>query len=197
MKYRNYRGLALVCVALAVTIFGVSLWQPVPKYTSFTPPRALSEQTFYTTQGEMTTADLRGKVSLVYIGYTNCPDYCPTTLGDLKQMMKALGSKADEVNVLFITVDPARDTLEKLESYIAVFDNRFIGAQMSADALPLFTRELGLSYALGEPGETGYYPVEHSTNLMLLDRQANLIGFWRYGTPAGDLASDVKAVLRR
>jgi len=173
------------------------LWKPAPKYTSFTPPRVLSDQTFITTKGTLTTADLRGKVSILYIGYTNCPDFCPTTLGDLKQMMNALGSKADEVNVLFITVDPKRDTIEKLTSYLAVFDTRFIGAQMSPEALPIFTSELGLTYSLGEPGETGYYPVEHSTNMMLLDRDANLIGFWRYGTIAGDLASDVKQVLRK
>lgn len=195
--FKNYRGLVIIGIALAVTIAVVFLWQPTPHYTSFTPPRAVSQQTFITTKGQLTTADLRGKVSIVYIGYTNCPDYCPTTLGDLKQMMKTLGNRANDVNVLFISVDPKRDTLEKLTAYLAVFDTRFIGAQMSPETLPAFTRELGLTYALGEPGETGYYVVEHSTNIMLLDTDANLIGFWRYGTLPGDMASDVKQLLRK
>lgn len=194
---RNYRGLALVGAFLVITMGVVLLWQPTPRYTSITPARILSEQTFITTKGELTTSSLRGKVSIVYIGYTNCPDYCPTTLGDLKQMMKALGGKADQVNVMFLTVDPNRDTIEKLTSYLAVFDTRFIGARMSEEALPVFTRELGLSYSLGEPGDTGYYPVEHSTNIMLLDKNANLIGFWRYGTIAGDMASDIKQALKQ
>lgn len=195
-QIKKYRNLLIIVLAFALIAVYIFIREPNTTFTKFDPPKPISEQTFETTKGSLTTADLRGKVSVVYIGYTNCPDFCPTTLGDLKQTMKALGNKSDEVNVLFITVDPKRDTLEKLSSYIAVFDTRFIGARMSAEALPIFTRELGLSYALGEPGETGYYSVEHSTHLMILDKDTNLVGFWRYGSLPGDMAGDIKALLR-
>lgn len=192
----KFRFLIISFTLLALLAIFTLTREPQLTYTRFTPPKPISEQIFYTTQGVLTTTDLKGKATIIYIGYTNCPDYCPTTLAELKTVFKALGAQADEVNVVFITVDPGRDSLEKLSGYMGAFDPRFIGAQMDADVLPTFTRELGLFYELGEPGENGYYSVDHSTNLMLLDQNTQLIGFWRYGTPPADIASDLNGLLR-
>jgi len=193
---QRYKYIVLAFAALAVLAVYTFTREPSVTFTRFSPPKPVSDQKFFTTQGELTTPDLAGKVTVLYIGYTNCPDYCPTTLADLKSVFKSLGQLAGKVNVIFITVDPRRDSIEKLSAYMSAFDPRFIGAQMEPRVLPVFTRELGLAYSLGEPNENGYYPVEHSTNLMLLDQNTHLIGFWRYATPRGDIASDIKLLLR-
>lgn len=197
MAFLNrFKFVVLAFAALAVLAVYTFTREPSVSFTRFSPPKTVSEQKFFTTQGELSTADFAGELTIIYIGYTNCPDYCPTTLADLKSVFKELGQLADQVNVVFITVDPNRDSIEKLNAYMSAFDSRFIGAQMDPQVLPLFTRELGLAYSLGEPNENGYYQVDHSTNLMLLDQNTDLIGFWRYATPPGDIASDIKTLLR-
>lgn len=124
--------------------------------------------------GPITPADLRGRWSMVFFGYTHCPDVCPTTLGMMAEVVKQL-PQAERPLVLFVSVDPARDTPELLGSFVPVFDPTFIGASGSDEQLAALTRHLGVHYdrhQAASPG--GFYTVDHTVSMFLIDPQVRL-----------------------
>ena len=118
--------------------------------------------------------DFRGKVVLLYFGYTHCPDVCPTTLALLSHALKALGTSADQVRVLFVSVDPARDTLEQLKTYAAAFGPEFVGLRGSEAELKALTRRYRVSYGYGKPDASGAYEVSHSSAVYVFDREGEI-----------------------
>lgn len=151
-----------------------------------------------TADGEISLADLNGNIVVLYLGYTNCPDVCPTTLANLKVALEKLNDQqASQVKVVFLSVDPQRDSPERLKGYTGAFNPGFLGAVASEKAdLDLLVKEVGAYYALGAVDENGYYPVEHSTSTIVLDRQGQLMAYWQYGTEPARIASDLKQFLR-
>lgn len=142
-------------------------------------------------------ADFRGKVVAMYYGYTFCPDVCPTTMSDLKRAVEALGPLASEVQVLFITIDPERDTPARADQYAQGFDPRFIGLSGTPDAIAEAAAPLGIFYARDEvPGSAAGYLMQHSSIVNVVDRQGNLRVIWPYGTRPEDMESDFRALLR-
>jgi protein SCO1/2 len=139
--------------------------------------------------------DQKGKVVVVFFGYTYCPDVCPATLGELKQVLKRLGDQAGEVEVLFITVDPKRDTIEKISTYAGAFDPRIRGLSGSLAELEPVWQSYGVFRAERPTEKEGVYLVDHSTRTYLIDRQGNLRVTLAYGTPVDDILSDVKFLL--
>lgn len=140
--------------------------------------------------------DHKGKVILLYFGYTYCPDYCPTTLADFQKVKDELGDKGDQVDVVFVTVDPDRDTPERMKEYLEFFDPAFIGLYGTQDQLTPIERDYGIQVAIDEatPGSS-YYTVSHSTSLYAIDQEGNLRLTWPYGTSPDDITSDVKHLL--
>lgn len=122
--------------------------------------------------------DFRGKVTMLFFGYTHCPDVCPTTLGMLSQALADLGTRADAVRVLFVTVDPQRDTLAVLRQYTALFGPQFVGLRGSDDQLEALAKRFRVGYSRGEPDANGSYPVTHSSAVFIFDREgeARLLG---------------------
>jgi protein SCO1/2 len=118
--------------------------------------------------------DFRGKVVLLYFGYTHCPDVCPTTLSLLSHAVKALGANADQVRILFVSVDPARDTLAQLKTYAAAFGPEVVGLRGNADELEAFTRRYRVSYGYGKPDSRGAYEVSHSSAVYVFDREGEI-----------------------
>jgi protein SCO1/2 len=118
--------------------------------------------------------DFRGKVVLLYFGYTHCPDVCPTTLALLSHAVKALGTSADQVRILFVSVDPARDTLAQLKTYAAAFGPEVVGLRGSEDELKAFTRRYRVSYGYGKPDSRGAYEVSHSSAVYVFDREGEI-----------------------
>jgi len=118
--------------------------------------------------------DFRGKVVLLYFGYTHCPDVCPTTLSLLSHAVKALGTSADQVRILFVSVDPARDTLAQLKTYAAAFGPEVVGLRGSADELEAFTKRYRVSYGYGKPDSRGAYEVSHSSAVYVFDRKGEI-----------------------
>ncbi|MFP4560347.1 MAG: SCO family protein [Thiohalorhabdus sp.] len=113
-------------------------------------------------------ADYRGKVTLVYFGFTHCPDVCPATLANVRQALARLGEEqADRVRVLFVTVDPERDTREALRSYVRAFGPQFVGLRGGREQLDAFTKRYRVAYGYGEPDAHGSYDVSHSTGLFV------------------------------
>ena len=123
---------------------------------------------------ERTLADFRGKAVVVFFGYTQCPDVCPTTLAALAEAMKQLGPEADRVQVLFITVDPDRDTSDLLSKYVPAFDRRFLGLRGNADETARTAKEFKILYQKQPGASPGSYTMDHSAGTFIFDPQGKL-----------------------
>lgn len=119
---------------------------------------------------EIRDAAYDGKVRLLYFGYTYCPDVCPLTLSNITQVLKGLGDKADEVRVLFVTVDPDRDTLDALKNYASAFAPQVVGLRGTPDQLASLAKRFRVAYSAGKD-ESGEYVVTHSPAVYAFDRQ--------------------------
>ncbi len=137
--------------------------------------------------------DFRGKAVVVSFGFTHCPDVCPTTLADLSQAIKSLGTQAERVQVLFVTVDPERDTREVLAKYVTAFDPRFLGLYGDAAATQRAAKEFKVYYEKRKTGDT--YSVDHSGQSYVIDPQGRLRLFVRHDRIGADLAPDLKTLL--
>ncbi len=166
---------------------GSVLSQPVPAYDF-----SLNDQ-----HGQpFRLSDQRGKVVLLFFGYASCPDVCPTTLGDWKQVHARLGEDADRVRFVFITVDPERDTPERLKQHLALFHPDFIGLTGSLEELEPVYQAYGVYYEKVEAPESALgYLVNHTSSDFVIDPQGN----WRlrhsFGTPIDDIVHDVRLLL--
>lgn len=140
-----------------------------------------------------TLADFRGKVVLLFFGYVHCPDVCPTTLADLAQTMQLLGDDAKRVQVLFVTVDPERDTTELLANFIPAFNPYFLGLSGDAQATANVTRAFAVSYQK-QPSKTGYN-IDHSAGTYLIDMRGQVRLLAPYGQTAAQFAQDIRLLL--
>jgi protein SCO1/2 len=142
-----------------------------------------------------TLADFRGKVVVVFFGYTHCPDVCPTTLAELAETMKRLGADADRVQVLFITVDPARDTPEVLAQYVPAFDKRFLALRGDDAALAATAKAFKVIYQKQAGTAPGSYTMDHSAGTYVYDPQGRLRLYVSYGQGPDVFTHDIKALL--
>ena len=143
-----------------------------------------------------TLADFRGKLVVLFFGYTYCPDVCPTTLVDMAAAMKSLGNDAGRVQVLFVTLDPERDTREVLAQYVAAFDPRFLGLYGDAAATQRAAKEFKIFYEKRSGSTPSAYTVDHSGQSYVLDAQGKLRLFARHDRIAADLADDLRTLLK-
>ncbi|MGH7188604.1 MAG: SCO family protein [Burkholderiales bacterium] len=122
---------------------------------------------------KVSAADFRGQTVLLFFGYTNCPDVCPTTLAKLSAALKDMGPAGQSVRVLFVTVDPKRDTLDTLHSYVHAFGPRITGLRGSASELRELAKRYRISYSYGEPDANGDYVVTHSSAVFVFDAEGD------------------------
>ena len=142
-----------------------------------------------------TLADFKGKVTVVFFGFTQCPDVCPTTMAELARVKAALGADGDRVQGVFISVDPERDTPEVLKAYMSGFDPSFIALRGSPDETAAAAKEFKVFYAK-VPGKTeGSYSVDHTAGSFVFDAKGQVRLFVRYGTGAEALTADLKTLL--
>ena len=137
--------------------------------------------------------DFRGKAVVLFFGFTQCPDVCPTTLVDISNVLKKMGQDADRVQVLFVTVDPERDTQQLLAQYVTSFDPRFIALRGDAAATQRVAKEFKIYYEKRKQGES--YTVDHSAQTYVIDPQGRLRLLVRHERLAQDLADDLKTLL--
>ena len=143
-----------------------------------------------------TLDDFKGKVTVLFFGYTQCPDVCPTTMAELAQVKKSLGADGDQVQGVFVTIDPERDTPEVLRSYVAAFDPGFIALRGTPEQTAAAAKEFKVFYAK-VPGKTpGSYTMDHTAASYVFDKQARLRLFVRYGSDSTALASDLQTLIR-
>jgi protein SCO1 len=142
-----------------------------------------------------TLADFKGKVTVVFFGYTQCPDVCPTTMAELAQVKKSLGADGERLQGVFITVDPDRDTAALLKAYMGSFDPSFVALRGSAEQTAATAKEFKVFYAK-VPGKTeGSYTVDHTAGSYVFDAAGKVRLFVRYGSGADALAADLKTLL--
>jgi protein SCO1 len=146
---------------------------------------------------QRTLADFRGKVVMLFFGYTQCPDVCPTTLSDLRQVMQKLGKNSERVQVLFVTVDPRRDTPELLAQYVPSFHPSFLGLSGDPDTIAKTARDFKIYYH-EQPGKTpASYTIDHTAGTLVFDTHGRLRLFHSYGLSPDLIASDVQILLKQ
>ena len=140
-------------------------------------------------------ADFKGKVTVVFFGYTQGPDVCPATMAELAQVKKSLGADGDRLQGVFITIDPERDTPEILKAYMASFDPSFVALRGTLAQTQAAAKEFKVFFAKVPGKVEGSYTMDHTAGAYILDAQGNPRLFERYGGGAEALAADVKALL--
>jgi protein SCO1/2 len=191
-------AVGVIAVAL-VSRSGQSSVTPTPEepftgVETLDPPRPVQEFTLTNQDGDpFSLSDLHGKSVLMFFGYTHCPDVCPLTLLEYKQVKTALGEQADDVAFVFISVDGERDTPERLAEYVSGFDPSFIGLTGDEATLTRMGTDFDLYFAKrpDPSGSAENYLVDHTSSSFLLDGEGRLAAIYPYGTDAAVMAADV------
>ena len=142
-----------------------------------------------------TLDDFKGKAIVLFFGYTHCPDVCPTTLSDMAQALNLLGKDADKVQVLFVTVDPARDTQSLLAQYVPSFNSTFLGLYGDEATTAQVAKEFHVFYQKQQGKNSQRYNVDHTSGSFVFDPAGKLRLFMKYGASAESMAHDLHALL--
>lgn len=142
-----------------------------------------------------TLADFRGKVTVVFFGFTQCPDVCPTAMSEIAQARQSLGADGARVQPVFVTIDPERDTPEVIKAYVASFGDDVVALRGTAEQTQATAREFKVFYAKAPGRAEGSYTMDHTAGLYVLDANGRIRLFVRHGAGAPALAADLKHLL--
>ena len=142
-----------------------------------------------------TLADFKGKVTVIFFGYTQCPDVCPTTMVELAQVRKSLGKDGERVQGVFVSIDPERDTPKILQAYMASFDPSFVALRGTPEQTLAAAKEFKVFYAKVPGKAEGSYTMDHTAGSYILDATGKIRLFERYGGGPEALTADIKALL--
>jgi protein SCO1 len=160
----------------------------------FNPPRALADFSVMSSTGEnFTLSEHQGEVILLYFGYLACPDFCPTTFGELRRVYSELGQPADRLKIVFVTLDPERDSLNGLRNYAQAFNPDFIGLRPEGDALQALMAQFGIVAERRVVGQS--YLIDHTASLFLIGVNSELEVQYLYGTDYEDILHDLRLIL--
>lgn len=166
---------------------GTAYTEPYPPAPEFTLRRE---------SGNFQLAEARGDIVLLFFGYTSCPDICPTTLAELKTALERLGEeKTENVKVVFVTVDPERDTPQRVQAYVNHFNQDFIGLSGSEEELAPVWNEYGVYREIVDGTSAAGYLVNHTARVTLIDQEGNLRVSYGFDTPVENIVHDLKLLL--
>ena len=188
---------AILCALAAACLAGCGERPQAPKFrlTDVTGANFGKELNLTDHDGKpRTLANFRGKVVTVFFGFTHCPDVCPVTLAEMAQVVRELGPDGSRVQVLFVTVDPERDTQQVLKQYVPSFNPTFLGLYGDAEATARVAKEFKIYYRK-QPAKDGHYSVDHSAGTYILDPQGRLRLFAQYGAGAPAILHDIRILL--
>ena len=200
MKRRN--TLRLVAAGAVIAGLGGTLAacsQPKPQFKAIDLTGADYAKDFQLTDqnGQVRTLkDFRGKLVVVFFGYTQCPDVCPTTMAELAEAKKLLGADGDKLQGLFVTIDPQRDTPAVLKAYMANFDPTFLALRGTPEQLAATAKEFKVYYKKVDGKTATSYTMDHSAASFVYDTKGRLRLYTRYGSGAQALASDLELLLK-
>ena len=194
----------LLPIVLGVTVLlALFAWLVLPRLrphqfsgTVLQSEMPVTDFTLTSADGPVSLSDYRGKVVLLYFGYTFCPDVCPTTLSDVNKALGRLGDKAEDVQLIMISVDPARDDPDKLAEYVEFFNPTFVGVTGTDDEVRSVATPYGIWYEAHEEEGASNYLVDHVATLNVIDREGRLKLVIGYGTGADAIAADLEYMLR-
>ena len=205
MKTKNFywliSGITLLGVLALAALGGVSWWlsqrsADKPFAVTIDPPKPLEDFTLTTGDGERHALnEYRGKVILLFFGYTHCPDICPLTLTNIQSAMQKLGPAANDVQVIMITVDPERDTPAHMAEFVHAFNPRFLGLSGTPQEIADIAKTYGIYYAQGEPDADGNYLVEHYVGVLTFDKQGYLRMIFPFGVTGDQFAQALQPLL--
>lgn len=192
MKKLSTVLIVLAALAAGVTAAILGGGSPEPEFASFYPqPRQLQDFTLKNQHGQrFTQEDLQNKWTLAFVGYTFCPDICPSTLAELNRIYPELKQAEGEhpVQILFMSVDPKRDNVARLNEYIQFFNPEFIAASAKHKVLFPLVRSMGMMYAIEDSTETENYLVGHSGAVVIINPQGQVIGRFKPQMAPGEVA---------
>lgn len=202
LNLRNIRFVLWMLVGLAVGSLAILVWRVVhtePQRTgTIEPGRPMAEGANWRLLDEagrpFTPTDLRSRPTLLVFGFTHCPDVCPTSLSYVANALQALGSQAEGVRSVFLTVDPERDTAQVMSEYTALFDERILGVTGKPEEVAAALKSLG-AFARKAPLDGGGYNVDHTASMLLLDAQGRLRSTLDVHEPAEVAAEKVRRLL--
>lgn len=190
----------MAVVAALMAALALYQWLQPPQWrgSHLAPPAPMPAFSLQSAAGTVNLQQFAGKYVILYFGYTGCPDVCPTTLAGLREALGRLGADAQQFQVIFISVDPARDTPQIASAYAARFNPAFLGLTGSPQQIAATAKDFGIYYKLNEPDpKTGFYTVDHSASTLVLDRQGQLILTWPYGLTPAEIEQDLRNLLRQ
>ena len=189
---------AAACAVLALTLMACQPAPQAPVFQATDITGAAFARDFKLTDHNgqpRTLASFKGKVVAIFFGYTHCPDVCPTTLSDFATALKQLGPLADQVQVLFVTVDPQRDTPALLKLFVPAFDPRFLGMVTDAESLKDIAKEYKVVYQKTSVKGVDNYLIDHSVGTYVYDAKGRLRLLIPYGSSPDLIAHDLKTLL--
>jgi protein SCO1/2 len=192
---------SFIAASCALALFALTACQPAPQPPSFQATDitgAAFARDFKLTDhnGQVRTlADFRGKVVAIFFGYTHCPDVCPTTLSDFAMALQQLGPQAERVQVVFVTVDPQRDTPDLLKQFVPAFNPDFLGMYTDADSLKILANEYKVVYQKSSVKAADDYLIDHSAGTYIYDPKGRLRLLMPYGSSPDVIAQDLKMLL--
>ncbi|MCX7622445.1 MAG: SCO family protein [Thermomicrobium sp.] len=191
----------LVAIVLVLAVTGWFYWRSRATATlngiALDPPQEVPAVALQGSDGQRhTLADFRGKLTVVFFGYTHCPDVCPTTASTMARARALLGQDADRVQLVFVSVDPERDSPERLASYLAKYDSTFLGLTGDEASIQELASAFGVHYAKIESTSALGYLVEHTSSSFVLDGDGRLRAVLPFGLTPEQVASDLRTLLR-
>ncbi len=160
------------------------------------PPRIVEDFSMASTTGDpFTLSEHQGEIVLLYFGYLSCPDVCPTTLAQLRWAFEILGELTEQVKVVFVTVDPERDTLDRMAQFTSRFNDEFISVRDESEALQDLIDQFGVVATRREVDSPLVYMIDHTASVFLIDPEGRLLIQFVYGTTAQDMAHDIEIIL--
>jgi protein SCO1/2 len=201
MKLSRVARLATLSLGLALGVLATACHQEEPQPWQLTDISGhMPDLSFRLTddQGKtVTAADYRGKVTLLYFGYTHCPDVCPLTLAHLHVVMQKLGKQADDVRILFVSVDPLRDTPAVLRDYVAAFDPHAVGLTGSPADIEALTKRYRAAFSREAGNPDGSYEVSHSSGIYIFDHNGRAVLLATPTDAQDKLVHDLQLLLSR
>ena len=189
----------MVFLIVGVVAAGVILFSKPDSFrgTTYTEPYPIAPEIELTRAAgnDFQLSQVRGKVIALFFGYTSCPDICPTTMAELNQALGELGERSEQVQVLFVTVDPQRDTPERVQEYVSHFNQNFIGLSGSEPELAKVWHEYGVFRQVVDGTSAAGYLVDHTARVTLIDQQGNLRVSFPFDTPVEDVVHDLNLLL--
>lgn len=199
------KSLIVILVIFTLLLaWAIAFWQPSAGKSDIHSQLGMAKApqggdfTLQSPNGPLALHDLKGKVVLLYFGYTFCPDICPTSLGFTSQALASLDkAEQEKVQMLFVTVDPERDTLDKLKSYTAYFHPGIMGLSGSPEEIAKAAKSYGAFYAKQETGSAGGYVVDHSANTYVIAPDGSLFKALDHGAPPAQVLEAIREAMKK